>query len=66
MKSLSLLKENRVLFQKLSGHWYAFVDLEGKDEDVFYTRLPDNLDPRVDKYEIFEILEEEMELKKAS
>ena len=66
MKPLPLLDEKRVLFQKLCGHWYAFVDIEGNDEDVFYTRLPNNLDPTVDKYEIFEILEEEMELKKAS
>ena len=59
MKSLSL-DEKRVLFQKLGGFWYVFVDIDGSEEDVFYTRLPENLDPRVDKYEIYEILEEEM------
>ena len=60
------LDEKKVLFQKLGGYWYAFVDIDGKDEDVFYTRLPDNLDPIADKYEIYEILEEEMVLKKAA
>ena len=58
--------QKRVLFQKLGGYWYAFVEIDGNRKDVFYTRLPDNIDPRVDKYEIYEILEEEIKLKKAS
>ena len=60
------LNEKRVLFQRLGNYWYVFVDIDGSDRDVFYTRLPDNLDPKVDEYEIYQVLEEEMKLKKAS
>ena len=60
------LKEKRVLFQKLGGFWYVFVDMDGDEEDVFCTRLPDHLDPIADRYEIYQVIEEEMELKKAS
>ena len=65
MKSLSL-DEKKVLFQKLGSYWYAFVDIDGCEEDVFFTRLPENLDPIADKYEIYEVLEEEMKQKKAA
>ena len=61
-----MLDEKRVLFQKLGSYWYAFVDVDGNEEDVFFTRLPEGLDPVADRYEIYEVLEEEMDLKKAA
>ena len=50
-----------VLFQKLGNTWYVFTDL---GDDVIYSALPDGMDPRTTRMELFEVVEEH--LKKVS
>lgn len=49
---------SKVLFQKLGSKWYAFT--EGQ-EGLLCTALPEGLDPRNQKFEFYEILEENLE-----
>ena len=50
------IEQKNILFQRLGTTWYAFLEEEG--ETVFYTPLPEHLDPRYDKFEIYKIVEE--------
>lgn len=50
--------DTEVLFQKLGNTWYAFSEVEG---DVIYSTLPEGLDPRTTKLELFEIIEGHMQ-----
>ncbi len=50
--------ESEVLFQKLGNTWYAFSEV--KDE-VIFSALPEGVDPRSSKVELFEVLEDHMQ-----
>lgn len=51
-------KESDVLFQKLGNTWYIFTEL---GEEFVYSALPEGMDPRTTKLELFEVIEEHME-----
>ena len=46
-----------VLFQKLGQTWYIFTEV---NEEVIYSAMPDGMDPRSTKLELFEVIEEHM------
>jgi hypothetical protein len=50
--------ETEVLFQKLGNTWYAMAEVEN---DFIYSALPEGLDPRETKLELFEVIEEHMQ-----
>ncbi len=50
-------KENEVLFQKLGNTWYVFTEVESK---MYYSALPDGLDPRSTKLELYEVIQDHM------
>lgn len=50
--------DTEVLFQKLGNTWYAFSEVK---DDVIFSALPDGLDPRNAKMELYEVLEEHMQ-----
>jgi hypothetical protein len=43
-----------VLFQKLGDRWYVFSEV---DNDVIYSPLPEGVDPRRTKLELYEVIE---------
>jgi len=46
-----------VLFQKLGNIWYAFTEVEGQ---VVYSALPQGIDPKTTKLELYQIIEDHM------
>lgn len=50
--------DTEVLFQKLGNTWYVMAEVEN---DFIYSALPDGLDPRETKLELFEVIEEHMQ-----
>jgi hypothetical protein len=50
--------EKEVLFQKLGNTWYVFTEI---NDDFVYSALPEGMDPRTTKLELFEVIEEHME-----
>ena len=46
-----------VLFQKLGNTWYAFCEING---EVVYSALPQNVDPRQTKLELYHLIEEHL------
>lgn len=46
-----------VLFQKLGQTWYIFTEV---NNEVVYSAMPDGMDPRSTKLELFEVIEEHM------
>lgn len=46
-----------VLFQKLGQTWYIFTEV---NKEVVYSAMPDGMDPRSTKLELFEVIEEHM------
>lgn len=50
-------KSNDVLFQKLGNNWYAFAEI---NNEFVYTLLPDGIDPRTTKMELYQIIEDQM------
>ncbi|MCT4643173.1 MAG: hypothetical protein N4A33_12860 [Bacteriovoracaceae bacterium] len=48
---------NEVLFQKLGPTWYIFTEI---NDEVVYSAMPDGMDPRTTKLELFEVIEEHM------
>lgn len=46
-----------VLFQKLGHTWYIFTEV---NNEVVYSAMPDGMDPRSTKLELFEVIEEHM------
>jgi hypothetical protein len=50
--------ETEVLFQKLGNTWYAMAEVEN---DFIYSALPEGLDPRETKLELFEVIEQHMQ-----
>ena len=47
-----------VLFQKLGNTWYAFTQIDG---EFVYSALPEGVNPRETKIELFDVIEEHME-----
>ncbi len=46
-----------VLFQKLGQTWYIFTEI---NEEVVYSAMPNGMDPRSTKLELFDVIEEHM------
>ncbi|MDH4468616.1 MAG: hypothetical protein QE271_11205 [Bacteriovoracaceae bacterium] len=51
-------KQHNVLFQKLGNTWYVFSDL---DNEIIYSAMPEGMDPRTTKLELYEIIEEHLD-----
>lgn len=46
--------ESEVLFQKMGNSWYVFAEIGG---EVFFSPLPDGMDPKTDRVEIMHFVE---------
>lgn len=51
-------RNQEVLFQKLGHTWYAFTQV---GEDFVYSALPEGINPKDTKIELFEVIEEHMD-----
>ncbi len=49
--------QSEVLFQKLGQTWYVFSEI---NEELVYSALPDGMDPRSTKLELFHVIEDHM------
>ncbi|MCB9094270.1 MAG: hypothetical protein H6621_04295 [Halobacteriovoraceae bacterium] len=63
MKNIKKAKHKKdlgsdVLFQKLGNRWYIFTE---KDGELVYSVMPDGMDPRKTKLELYEVIEEHMD-----
>ena len=47
-----------VLFQKLGNTWYVFSEIHG---EVVYSAMPQGMDPRDTKLELFQVIEKHLE-----
>lgn len=52
-----IAKESDVLFQQLGNRWYIFTEQDGQ---LIYSVMPEGMDPRETKLELYEIIEEHM------
>ncbi|PIK14748.1 hypothetical protein [Halobacteriovorax sp. JY17] len=50
--------QSEVLFQKLGNTWYVFTEV---NEEVIYSAMPEGMDPRETKLELYEIIEDHMD-----
>jgi len=50
-------KETEFLFQKLGHRWYVFSEIEN---DMVYSVLPEGVDPRSTKLELYHVIEEHL------
>lgn len=50
--------ESDVLFQKLGNTWFAFTEV---NQELIYSALPQGLDPRSTKLELYDIIEEHLQ-----
>lgn len=50
-------KTSEVLFQKLGHRWYVFTEI---DNDIVYSALPDGVDPRTTKLQLFDVIEDHL------
>lgn len=48
---------NDLLFQKLGNKWYIFSEIE---DEVIYSAMPEGMDPRSTKLELYQVIEEHM------
>ena len=48
---------NEVLFQKLGNTWYIFTEI---NDEMVYSALPEGMDPKTTKLELFEVIEDHM------
>ena len=46
-----------VLFQKLGATWYIFTEI---NDQVVYSAMPDGMDPRTTKLELYEVIEDHL------
>lgn len=46
-----------VLFQKLGQTWYIFTEI---NKEVVYSAMPEGMDPKTTKLELFDVIEEHM------
>lgn len=49
--------QNEVLFQKLGNTWYVFTEV---NNELVYSALPEGMDPKTTKMELFEVIEDHM------
>lgn len=49
--------KNEVLFQKMGNTWFVFTEVDG---DMIYSALPEGMDPKTTKLELFHVIEEHM------
>ncbi|MBF0298805.1 MAG: hypothetical protein HQK51_08800 [Oligoflexia bacterium] len=49
-------KECEVLYQKLGERWYVFS--EDEDGEVIFSAIPTEIDPRKNKFKLYNIIEE--------
>lgn len=47
-----------VLFQKIGNTWFIFTEQKG---ELIYSVMPDGMDPRTTKLELYQIIEEHMD-----
>ena len=57
-KSNKDIKNQNVLFQKLGNTWYVFSEV---DNEIIYSAMPEGMDPRTTKLELYEIIEEHLD-----
>lgn len=58
MKKAQAHTDTEVLFQKLGSTWYAFSQI---GEEIVFSALPAGVDPRTQKVELYEVIEEHLE-----
>lgn len=51
------MQKQKVLFQKLGNTWFIFSEL---NNEVIYSAMPEGMDPRATKLELYEVIEEHM------
>ena len=51
-------KKSEVLFQKLGNTWYIFTEV---NNEMVYSALPEGMDPRTTRMELFSVIEDHME-----
>ncbi len=51
-------KKQKVLFQKLGNTWYIFAEV---NNEIIYSAMPEGMDPRSTKLELYEVIEEHMD-----
>ena len=51
-------QQSEVAFQKLGNTWYVFTEV---NDEVIYSVMPEGMDPRETKLELYEIIEDHME-----
>lgn len=49
--------QSEVLFQKLGHTWYVFSEI---NNELVYSAMPEGMDPRSTKLELFHVIEEHM------
>ena len=49
--------EKEVLFQKVGNTWFIFTEIDGQ---LFYSKMPEGMDPRTTKLEVYSVIEEHM------
>lgn len=49
--------QSEVLFQKLGQTWYVFSEI---NNELVYSALPEGMDPRETKLELFHVIEDHM------
>ncbi len=47
-----------VLFQQLGNTWYIFTEV---DNEVVYSVMPDGMDPRETKLELYQVIEDHLQ-----
>lgn len=52
------VQEKEVLFQKLGNVWYIFTEV---NDELVYSAMPDGMDPRTTKLELYDVIEEHMQ-----
>lgn len=51
-------EHSEVAFQKLGNTWYVFTEV---NEELIYSAMPEGMDPRETKLELYEIIEDHMD-----
>ncbi|EQC45766.1 hypothetical protein M899_1360 [Bacteriovorax sp. BSW11_IV] len=57
MTMTQTIKDTEFLFQKLGNTWYIFAEVEN---EMIYSTLPEGMDPRTTKLELYEVIEDHM------
>ncbi len=47
-----------VLFQKIGNRWYVFAEVDG---ETVFTPMPEDVDPKTTKLELYHIIEEHVQ-----